>query len=1188
MAISNEELKLTLTTSGASKAQQEIADLDAETKKLTSDTKELTDAQSRLRDEQRRLREEGKKGTTEYKENAKAINDNKIAIDNHSKSIKENKAKTAELRTELGLAGMTYRQLTKEKQRLTDLRDNTVHGTQQWKDYNTQLGAVNTRMGEVSGKAKETSFSMGKLADGFNRYSSIALSLVAVIAGITMSLQSLIKGNAQLSDTMADVSKTTNLTAEEVRQLNAAFRNIDTRTAQADLLALATAAGKLGIRGKDNIEGFVRSADKLQVALGGDLGGDAEETAKKVGKLVDVFKMKDTYDLADAMERTGSVINELGSNSSASESYIVDFTTRLAGIAPNAKIAYTEVAGLAATLDSLGQTEEMAATAAGTLIMDMFKNTAEYANTAGMSVKDFSQLLNTDANSAMIAVLENIKGNNDGMAEMALRMQDLGIDGARATSVIGVLANNTETLRQQQTLANTAFEQNISLQAEFDKKNNNFAATLDKIGKRMASAFISPAIVQGLEDITNKFYDLIKVTEQSKIEQERDRVLSLAGALTDSNLKLDDRKKILTELQGIAPEIVANLDAENLNYKTLADNVNKYNENVIRRIQLENLKDSQKDALQDYAELQMERAKLVADANKDMMKDFSDIASREGTVQERLKATLAYIEEMKRKYAETSDMSKGFGGGKSVEEMREIQRISSKTLALTVELNAINNKEAEIKQAETIKNQSEQYVEELKKILGLSTEIKQVQTGTKLPDASAPTASPVAPVSKADRKEAAERAAADKKMAEDSMKRYRELLRQRELDNMNALDREIGQINDKYNAEIEAYRFSAAQIDDLNTARQAEIDQARVRNREVVMQEDIDMLKTAYDAESLVNDQAHFDAQQDLINSKQMTADELLLIDQQYADEQYALELAMLEKQKKILKDYGKSTTDVERQILELHKRNTSEKERVSDASLDKEKQRKAEQIEMALDLSAQIGEEFGRLIGQGERDLQAYMSVMLRTILRTVKNVMQASIAQATISSMASAESVATWGEAGLAKAAVLTALIEGAFTAFEASVGQYATGRYDVIGAQDGKPYRNVPYTPRLSTGVVNSPVLVGELPEVVWDTKTTRNIMLNAPWLIDEMNRYRVPQRATGEYSSMPASAGSASGTSASNDQLIQMIAAQMSATQMLMSKLDDFNSNSIRAHVVLDDLQSQQKYYNDVNNRISLRS
>lgn len=1186
MAISNEELKLTLTTSGASKAQQEIADLDAETKKLTADTKELTEAQSRLRDEQRRLREEGKKGTAEYKENAKAINDNKIAVDNNSKAIKENKAKTAELRTELGLAGMTYRQLTKEKQRLTDLRDNTVHGTQQWKDYNTQLGAVNARMGEVSGKAQQTSFSMGKLADGFNRYSAIALSFVAIITGITMSLQSLIGGNAKLSDSLADVSKNTNLTAEEVRQLNAALHNWDSRTTQSDLLALTVAAGKLGIRGKDSIESFVKSADKLQVALGGDLGGDAEETAKKVGKLVDVFKMKDTYELADAMERTGSVINELGSNSSASESYIVDFTTRLAGIAPNAKIAYTEVAGLAATLDSLGQTEEMAATAAGTLIMDMFNNTAEYANTAGMSVKDFSRLLNEDANSAMIAVLENIKGNNDGMAEMALRMQDLGIDGARATSVIGVLANNTETLRQQQTLANTAFEQNISLQAEFDKKNNNFAATLDKIGKRMASAFVSPAIVQGLEAITNKFYDLIKVTEQSKIEQERDRVLSLAGALTDSNLKLDDRKKILTELQGIAPEVAANLDAENLNYKTLADNVNKYNENVIRRIQLENLKDSQKDALQDYAELQMERAKLVAEANRDMMKDFSDIASREGTVQERLKATLAYIEEMKRKYAETSDMSKGFGGGKSVEEMREIQRISSKTLALTVELNAINNKEAEIKQAEIIKTQSEQYVEELKKILGLSTEIKQVQTGTKLPDA--PAGDSVAPVSKADRKEAAERAAADKKMAEESMKRYRELLRQRELDNMNALDREIGQINDRYNAEIEAYKFSAAQIDDLNNARQAEIDQARVRNREVVMQEDIDMLKNAYDAESLVNDQAHFEAQQDLINSKQMTADELLMIDQQYADEQYALELAMLEKQKKILQDYGKSTTNVERQILELHKRNTSEKDRISEAFIDKEKQRKQEQIEMALDLSAQIGEEFGRLIGQGERDLQAYMSVMLRTILRTVKNVMQASIAQATISSMASAESVATWGEAGIAKAAVLTALIEGAFTAFEASVGQYADGRYDVIGAQDGKPYRNVPYSPRLSTGVVNSPVLVGELPEVVWDTKTTRNIMLNAPWLIDEMNRYRVPQRATGEYSSMPAPAGMGGHASASNDQLMQMIAAQMSATQMLMAKLDDFNSSSIRAHVVLGDLQEQQKYYNNVNNRISLRS
>lgn len=60
-----------------------------------------------------------------------------------------------------------------------------------------------------------------------------------------------------------------------------------------------------------------------------DLGGNAEEALNEVGKLVDIFNIKQKFGIEDAMIRVGSTVNELGAASTANEGYIVDFTKRL-------------------------------------------------------------------------------------------------------------------------------------------------------------------------------------------------------------------------------------------------------------------------------------------------------------------------------------------------------------------------------------------------------------------------------------------------------------------------------------------------------------------------------------------------------------------------------------------------------------------------------------------------------------------------------------------------------------------------------------------------------------------------------------------------------------------------------------------------------------------------------------------
>ena len=60
---------------------------------------------------------------------------------------------------------------------------------------------------------------------------------------------------------------------------------MDTRTARDKLNALAGDAGRLGITAKQDVLDCVDAADKINVALGEDLGKDAVATSAKLAQM---------------------------------------------------------------------------------------------------------------------------------------------------------------------------------------------------------------------------------------------------------------------------------------------------------------------------------------------------------------------------------------------------------------------------------------------------------------------------------------------------------------------------------------------------------------------------------------------------------------------------------------------------------------------------------------------------------------------------------------------------------------------------------------------------------------------------------------------------------------------------------------------------------------------------------------
>ena len=489
----DEDLNLNIIVNG-DKSKKELGDLEKSTRELTARNKEL-------RIEKEKLIRAGKQESDEFKAVTKEITEN-------NRVLKTNETRMTELRKAIGLAALTMGQLRSEQTRLKRLMDSSTPGTEQWKLFKSQLEKVEGQMEKNRKGGERMHLSLGKMADGFNRYFAMISVWVASLTGVIFGFKKASNEFAMFDDKVADVQKTTGLAKDEVLALDKSLQNLDTRTAQNDLLDLAKIAGKLGLSAEPDVEGFVRAADKIAVALTEDLGGNIEESINDIGKLTDIFKLNEDYGIEASMIKVGSTINALGAASTANEGYIVEFTKRVAGIAPSAGISIEKVMGLAATLDQFGQSSEVASTVYAQVVPHMFKDTATYAAIAKMSVSDFKDLLNKDANEAFIRFLAGLNGNNGGLAEMTQKLDGLGLEGKRSISVLGVLANNTETLREQQDLSAKSFEQGTSLITEFNIKNETMQARLDKSKKALAlitrelGENLSPAMLVSTNGIT--------------------------------------------------------------------------------------------------------------------------------------------------------------------------------------------------------------------------------------------------------------------------------------------------------------------------------------------------------------------------------------------------------------------------------------------------------------------------------------------------------------------------------------------------------------------------------------------------------------------------------------------------------------------------------------------------------------
>ncbi len=445
-----------------------------------------------------------------------------------------NKTETAEakVRVDSSQAVKSIKDLRRNVRKLKSDWNKAEIGSKEYIKATRKLRTANAALAKHNASLRQTS----------RTWDTIKASMVGTLSGnLAAAGVSTIVGYAReavnfmgtLSDAQSDVVKTTGLTEVQMGKLNKELSKIDTRTGRMQLLALAKEAGRLGKSSVADIAKFVKESDKIKVALGEDLGDNAVTQINKISGVFGVGALN-----------IGSAINEIGQSGAAFEGYQAEFLARTAASAKATGFFADEVLGFSAVLDENAVKLEMSATALGGFFVRFEKDLDKFGKVAGYAKGELRAIKDEMGNNeAFIQFLTTLKETSATQEDFLKKLEAIGVTGDRKTAVFLTLAQNIDKIREKQALANKAMQEGTSITDEFNKKNNNLAANLEKAGKKLRKAFINSPVFEGLQKMVSATADFIVSIKGVSAELEEN-----TNKLLENKAQVDNLEKEILPL----------------------------------------------------------------------------------------------------------------------------------------------------------------------------------------------------------------------------------------------------------------------------------------------------------------------------------------------------------------------------------------------------------------------------------------------------------------------------------------------------------------------------------------------------------------------------------------------------------------------------------------------------------------
>lgn len=410
-----------------------------------------------------------------------------------------------------------------------EVKLNSSQAQQQANKLGNQLGSQISKNVDsaVKNTGKSTQQAISEIGTGmaaFGASYSKAVTLPIAAAAVASGAAAV-----KVDTALTGVRKTVDATEEEYQRLKqAAIEFSQTNPVDpATILDIQALGAQLGYLPAE-LQGFSETIAKL----GASTNMTFEEAATELAQFSNIMGMAH-----DDTERYGSTIVALGNSFATTESDISHMAMRIAGAGKQIGLSEADVLGLATALSSMGIEAEAGGTAISTIMSQIDKDVAlgtdnlkTWADTANMSVDEFTQAWGTNAVEALSAVLVGMDNATQSGGNMAVMLDELGITSIRQTDVLKRLASNSGFLGDAVHTANKAWEENIALDKEVENRNNSMAAKLQilwnkiqavaiEVGEPLMDALLDvidagEPLVQMLADGAKAFADMSKDEQQ--------------------------------------------------------------------------------------------------------------------------------------------------------------------------------------------------------------------------------------------------------------------------------------------------------------------------------------------------------------------------------------------------------------------------------------------------------------------------------------------------------------------------------------------------------------------------------------------------------------------------------------------------------------------------------------------------
>ena len=333
------------------------------------------------------------------------------------------------------------------------------------------------------------------------------VGLFAVFNQLKTYLFDVFRLNAQFAEQLTNIRKVALSTQEEVGKLSKELSKIETRTSIEELNNLAYAGAKLGVT-TQNLAGFVRAADQVNVALKEDLG---DEALTALAKITEVSGLIGKYGVEDAMLRVGSSIFRLASTSTACSPKIVDFSNRMLALGDAAALSVPDILAIGAAVDSMALEPEVAATAFGKLVVELRKGTSSIEKDLGIAQGSLKKLIEEGKGMEAIQTIFHKMNESENVFSLNSLFKDMGSeDGARLTKTMVTMAEKVDMLDKAVAESNKAFKEGTAVTVEYEMQQETATAYMERAANLFEKQFVTANAASGpVRDLAKAWYEMV-------------------------------------------------------------------------------------------------------------------------------------------------------------------------------------------------------------------------------------------------------------------------------------------------------------------------------------------------------------------------------------------------------------------------------------------------------------------------------------------------------------------------------------------------------------------------------------------------------------------------------------------------------------------------------------------------------